>query len=131
MGGNCLQQIPHEIGRLSNLVSLILADNRLKSLPPTFASLQQLKSLNLHNNQLSLLPPEIVTLNLVELSLRNNPLVVRFVQDLVFEPPSLLELAGRVIKVRNVGYETSELPRSLRQYLDSAQRCVNPKCKGQ
>lgn len=130
LGGNCLQQIPFEIGLLSSLVSLILADNRLKSLPPTFASLQHLESLNLHNNQLSILPPEIVTLNLVELSLRNNPLVVRFVQDLVFEPPSLLELAGRVVKVRNVGYSASELPHSLRQYLDTAQRCVNPKCKG-
>ncbi len=56
---------------------------------------------------------------------------MRFVQDLVYDPPSLLELSGRVIKVRNVPYNDEELPRNLVKYLDSAHRCVNPKCKGE
>lgn len=75
-------------------------------------------------------PQEIVSLNLVELSLRNNPLVVRFIEEMVYEPPSLLELAGRVIKVKNVPYTQEDLPLNLTRYLDSAHRCVNPKCKG-
>ncbi|GFR73898.1 leucine-rich repeat-containing protein [Elysia marginata] len=130
LGGNRLSEIPAEVGSLAELTSLVLCDNRLQSLPPTLIHLHRLRSLSLHNNQLSTLPTEIVALNLVELSLRNNPLVNRFVQDLVYNPPSLLEMAGRVVKIEKVPYTEEDLPRCLRSYLDSAQRCVNPKCKG-
>lgn len=130
LGGNRLSEIPADVGSLSELTSLVLCDNRLQSLPPTLIRLHRLRSLSLHNNQLSTLPTEIVALNLVELSLRNNPLVNRFVQDLVYNPPSLLEMAGRVIKIERIPYTEEDLPRCLRAYLESAQRCVNPKCKG-
>ncbi|KAL4229287.1 Leucine-rich repeat-containing protein 58 [Mactra antiquata] len=130
LGGNCLTDVPAELGSLHRLSSLVLCDNQLHSLPPTFIHLRKLRSLSLHNNMLSTLPQEIVALNLTELSLRNNPLVVRFVQDLSFDPPSLMELAGRVIKVEKVKYTASDLPLNLVNYLTSAQRCVNPKCKG-
>ncbi|GFO39701.1 leucine-rich repeat-containing protein [Plakobranchus ocellatus] len=130
LGGNCLSEIPAEVGNLEMLTSLVLCDNRLQSLPPTLINLHRLRSLSLHNNQLSTLPTEIVALNLVELSLRNNPLVNRFVEDLVYNPPSLMELAGRVIKIEKIVYTEEDLPRCLVSYLDSAQRCVNPKCKG-
>lgn len=130
LGGNKLEHIPYEVGLLRNLVSLILCDNRLESLPNSLPFLRNLKSLSLHNNKLSTLPPEIVTLDLVELSLRNNPLVVRFVQEMTFEPPTLLELAGRVVKIKSLPYSAGDLPSSLIEYLDSAKCCVNPKCKG-
>ena len=42
----------------------------------------------------------------------------------------MLELAGRVIKVEKLRYSREDLPHNLVRYLDSAQRCVNPKCKG-
>ena len=117
---------------MSELRSLNLADNALESLPSSLISLQQLESLHLHGNKLSTLPPQIVDLrNLVELSLRHNPLVVRFVQDMVFEPPSLLELAGRVVKIKKVPYSPGDVPQNLYEYLNRAHRCVNPKCKGQ
>ncbi|CAL1543463.1 unnamed protein product [Lymnaea stagnalis] len=130
LGGNQLMEIPAEVGYLSELTSLVLCDNRLQSLPPTLINLRTLRSLSLHNNKLSTLPTEIVALNLVELSLRNNPLVNRFVEDLVYNPPSLLELSGRVIKIEKLRYTPEDLPYSLIRYLDSAQRCVNPQCKG-
>ncbi|XP_064650804.1 leucine-rich repeat-containing protein 58-like [Lineus longissimus] len=130
LGGNKLTEIPAEMGYLQNLTCLTLCDNQLESLPPTLTHLRKLQSLSLHNNQLQTLPPELVTLNLYELSLRNNPLVVRFVRDFIYDPPSLLELAGRVIKVKNIQYSAQDLPRSLVQYLTSAHHCVNPRCKG-
>lgn len=130
LGGNCLTEVPAEMGSLRSLTSLSLCDNQLHSIPPTFINLRKLRSLSLHHNQLSTLPPEIVGLNLVELSLRDNPLVVRFVQDLSFDPPSLLELAGRVIKVERVQYSKADIPMNLIRYLGSACRCVNPNCKG-
>ena len=131
MGGNKLEEIPYEVGLLSNLLSLVLCDNKLESLPSSMTYLQKLESLSLHNNRLSTLPPDIIKLNLVELSLRNNPLVVRFVQDMTYEPPSLLELAGRVVKVKRLKYSPRDLPRNLVEYLNMAQQCVNPKCKGE
>ena len=51
-------------------------------------------------------------------------------QDLVYNPPSLLELSGRVIKIEQLPYSRQDLPRSLYEYLNSAHRCVNPECAG-
>jgi hypothetical protein len=130
LGGNHLESIPVEVGCMQALVSLVLCDNRLESLPSSLVSLTSLQSLSLHNNRLSTLPPEIIHLNLVELSLRNNPLVVRFVKQMMYEPPTLMELAGRVVKVKNIKYSHQVLPGNLVQYLDSSHSCVNPKCKG-
>lgn len=52
------------------------------------------------------------------------------VQDLQYNPPSLLELAGRCVKIEKIRYSYEDLPVHLVRYLDSAQRCVNPNCKG-
>lgn len=64
------------------------------------------------------------------MSLRENPLVVRFVQEISLNPPSLLELSARVIRTSNVSFESDDLPKSMREYLGTAHCCVNPKCKG-
>lgn len=93
--------------------------------------LHSLRSLSLHNNLLTYLPREILSLvHLQELSLRGNPLVVRFVKEMTYDPPSLLELAGRTIKSRNIPYHPHELPANLLRYLDLASKCPNPKCAG-
>ena len=64
------------------------------------------------------------------MSLRENPLVVRFVRDLTYNPPTLLELSGRVIKSQNIPFNSWEVPPHLADYLSSAHQCVNPKCQG-
>jgi Leucine-rich repeat (LRR) protein len=131
LGGNQLTSIPVELSCLPRLMSLVLSDNRIESVPAQLAQLHNLKSLSLHNNRITTLPPQIVSLgDLCELSLRGNPLVVRFVRDLTWQPPSLLELAGRTIKNRGIPYTAEDLPHSLIHYLDSAQHCLNPKCSG-
>jgi len=66
----------------------------------------------------------------IQLSLRDNPLVVRFVSNMTLNPPSLLEHAGRAIKIHRIPYGVPDLPTSLVEYLNSAHLCVNPKCKG-
>ncbi|KAI1287425.1 Leucine-rich repeat-containing protein 58 [Halotydeus destructor] len=131
LGGNQLTCVPHELGHLHSLQSLSLCENRLSCLPPTIADLRNLRSLALHKNQLTTLPQEIVRIRgLQELSLRNNPLVVRFVKDFTFETPTLLELAGRAVKVNKLKFTRKTLPVNLVDYLEAARRCVNPKCKG-
>lgn len=93
--------------------------------------MHSLRSLSLHNNLLTYLPREILSLvHLHELSLRGNPLVVRFVKEMTYDPPSLLELAGRTIKSRNIPYYPCDLPANLLRYLDLASKCPNPKCAG-
>ncbi|XP_074596241.1 leucine-rich repeat-containing protein 58-like [Brevipalpus obovatus] len=131
LGGNQLTEIPEEVGSLSKLETLFLCENKLTRLPSSIKRLTKLRSLALHMNQLTTLPPEIVRLtSLTELSLRNNPLVVRFVNDFVHNPPSLLELAGRCIKVNQITCPQDFLPHCLNEYLRTARHCVNPKCKG-
>lgn len=70
-------------------------------------------------------------LSCFQLSLRENPLVVRFVQEISLHPPSLLELAARVIRTSSISFEPHEVPKTLREYLNTAHHCVNPKCKGE
>lgn len=65
-----------------------------------------------------------------QLSLRDNPLVVRFVQDMTINPPSLRELSARIVKSLSFQLGPSDLPVSLLDYLASANCCVNPRCKG-
>ncbi|XP_012228317.1 leucine-rich repeat-containing protein 58 [Linepithema humile] len=131
LGDNRLTEVPSTLGRLTTLQALVLFNNMLESLPSSIANLTNLKTLALHNNRLKTLPTEIITLNcLIELSLRDNPLVVRFVSDMTHNPPSLLELAARVVKTRDICYDNESIPLNLVQYLNSAHHCVNPKCKG-
>jgi len=130
-GGNQLQQIPPQLGKLHNLRHLTLCDNRIEMIPQELGQLKRLQSLSLHKNVFKTLPMEIVMLtNLQELTLRDNPLVNTFIKGYEFNPPSLLELAGRSIKTKNVAYKNVNLPKRLRGYLDSAKRCINPKCDG-
>lgn len=131
MGGNHISEIPLSVGLLTNLQALVLCDNQIESLPANIANLLCLKSLLLHKNRLRTLPPEIIALkNLSELSLRDNPLVVQFVSDITYQPASLLELSARTLKLYNIEVEPHEIPRTLKVYLESAHRCVNPHCKG-
>lgn len=64
------------------------------------------------------------------MSLRDNPLVVRFVQDMALKPPTLLELAGRMVKASGQRPGPYDIPRTLAEYLNSANCCVNPNCRG-
>ncbi|KAK6766366.1 hypothetical protein RB195_025959 [Necator americanus] len=132
LGGNLLKEVPATIGRLQRLSSLSLCDNQLETIPSTFGELRNLESLSLHNNVLKTLPTEIVKLrNLQQLSLRNNPLVHHFVHNMQLEPPKLKELAGRIVRLKMSRLPIKEvLPRELIAYLNSANQCVNPKCKG-
>ncbi|XP_049584143.1 leucine-rich repeat-containing protein 58 [Syngnathus scovelli] len=131
LGGNFISAIPVEVANLPYLSYLVLCDNRIQSVPPQLTRLHSLRSLSLHNNLLTYLPREILSLvHLQELSLRGNPLVVRFVKELMYDPPSLLELAARTVKSRNVPYSPLDLPSHLLKYLDLASKCPNPKCAG-
>ncbi|XP_064463717.1 leucine-rich repeat-containing protein 58-like [Ornithodoros turicata] len=131
LGGNAIQELPAEVGKLQNLQSLVLSKNKLVTLPSSLACLRKLRSLAIHDNLLTTLPPSIIRLeNLYELSLRGNPLVVRFVRDMTYDPPSLQELAARCVKINKVPFCREDLPPNIYCYLNSAQRCVNPKCKG-
>jgi len=131
LGGNRLRQLPEEIGQLTHLVALILSDNMLDCLPDSLSDLKKLQCLQIHKNRLTTLPHDLVLLkSLRELSLRDNPLVVQFVREMVFQPTALVELAARVIKVHDVPYKESEVPRHLSHLLNCSHKCVNPTCKG-
>lgn len=155
LGGNLLTEVPDSVGNLQQLQALTLCDNLIEILPASIARLANLKSLLLHKNRLRHLPRNIITLkNLVEvsaaapiaaasipqivffilvsiqLSLRENPLVVRFVQEISLNPPTLLELSARVVRTANIQIQPNDLPKTMHDYLNTAHCCVNPKCKG-
>lgn len=132
MGGNKLKEIPESLGSLNDLKALVLCDNQIEKLPTSLARLNNLKSLSLHKNLIKTLPRELIALrNLTELSLRENPLVVRFVQELSMTSASLLELSARVVKTLPYQLTNEDLPSTLLEYLNTANCCVNPKCRGE
>ena len=55
---------------------------------------------------------------------------MRFVQEMAFQPASLLELSARVIKLYGHPYEHHGIPHNLVEYLDEARSCLNPRCRG-
>ena len=131
IGGNQLKTLPVELGKLTRLKVLNLCDNQITVLPKELAKLHQLESLSLHNNDLTVLPIAIVKLkNLQAISVRDNPLVIRFVRSQSSSFPSLQELAGKTIKRNRIPYSRQNLPPFLVKYLESARKCVNPKCRG-
>ncbi|CEF71389.1 Leucine-rich repeat and Leucine-rich repeat, typical subtype-containing protein [Strongyloides ratti] len=132
LGGNQLKVIPDTIGLLHQLTCLVVSDNQLSTVPQSIASLRNLKRLSLHNNLIRTLPPQILNLTSLEsLSLRNNPLVRKFVDNLMLTPPSLKEIAARIVR-KKVDMKMAEeiLPYDLIKYLNSAHECLNPHCTG-
>jgi internalin A len=84
-----LTKIPAEIGTLSHLTHLTLAENQLTEFPLEIGQLKALTKLSLSNNQLTSLPPEIGQLtSLTDLVLSDNQL--RSV------PPEICQLTGLI-----------------------------------
>ncbi|KAK1267418.1 hypothetical protein QJS04_geneDACA014500 [Acorus gramineus] len=70
-----IEWLPHSIGKLSNLITLDLSENRIAALPTTIGGLSSLTKLALHSNSLSELPEAIGDLfSLTHLDLRANQL---------------------------------------------------------
>ena len=57
-------------------------------------------------------------------------MVMRFVQEMAFQPASLLELSARVISNYGLPFEHSGIPQHLVEYLHQARSCLNPRCRG-
>ena len=75
LGGKGIEELPPEIGRLTQLTRLNLIENQLTSLPPEIGQLTQLNWLSLRSNQLTSLPPEFRKLTkLDQLQLNYNPM---------------------------------------------------------
>ena len=55
---------------------------------------------------------------------------MRFVQEMAFQPASLLELSARVISNYGLPFEHSGIPQHLVEYLHQARSCLNPRCRG-
>lgn len=136
---NLIEILPASIARLSNLKSLLIHKNRLRHLPRDIITLKNLVEVSpfpaqnnsdLYSNVALLIKCFYFWHSPVQLSLRENPLVVRFVQEISLHPPTLLELAARVVRTANVPYGANDLPKTMHDYLSTAHCCVNPKCKG-
>jgi GTPase SAR1 family protein len=75
LANNYLATVPHAIGQLVNLRDLNLSENRLRTLPREIGNLRELRYLSLWGNNLTYLPAEIGKLeNLRELDLSENRL---------------------------------------------------------
>ncbi|KAF9108759.1 hypothetical protein BGX29_007049 [Mortierella sp. GBA35] len=121
---NQLETIPAGIGGLTKLASLTLDNNRIISIPPQIGLIKELVNLDLSSNPIKVLPAEVGKLQFLRrLKLDNCPLVEEFVHSPVHSPPTLLELAARVIVRHDVQIPKMMLPH-LKAYVESAQTCA-------
>ncbi|KAJ9146836.1 hypothetical protein P3X46_029058 [Hevea brasiliensis] len=116
-----IEWLPDSIGKLSNLVSLDLSENRIVALPATIGGLLSLTKLDLHSNRIAELPESIGDiLSLVFLDLRANQLsslpstfsrLVRL-QELDLSSnrlSSLPESIGSLISLKKLNVETNDI----------------------
>ncbi|KAF9678633.1 hypothetical protein SADUNF_Sadunf07G0054800 [Salix dunnii] len=90
--------LPDSIGKLSNLVTLDLSDNRIVALPDAFGGLSSLTKLDLHANRIGELPGSIGDLlSLVVLDVRGNQL------------SSLPATFGRLIRLQELDLSSNHL----------------------
>lgn len=116
-----IEWLPDSIGKLSNLVSLDLSENRIVALPATIGGLSSVTKLDLHSNRISELPESIGDLlSLVFLDLRANQLsslpatISRLVrlQELDLSSnqlSSLPESIGSLISLKKLNVETNDI----------------------
>ncbi|KAF9952371.1 hypothetical protein BGZ65_005312 [Modicella reniformis] len=120
---NFLESLPTSIGALTKLTSLHLESNRLTRIPSQIGQIKRLSLLELNDNPLTVLPAEIGKLQyLRRLRLDRCPLIQEFAHTPLHSPPTLLELAARVL-VRHRIKTPTLLPPHLKSYLKTAQRC--------
>ncbi|KAG0262740.1 hypothetical protein BGZ95_003966 [Linnemannia exigua] len=120
---NQLETIPAGIGGLTKLASLTLDNNRITSIPPQIGLIKELVNLDLSDNPIRVLPAEVGKLQFLRrLKLERCPLVEEFVHSPVHSPPTLLELAARVIVRHDIQMPKLMLPH-LKEYVGSAQSC--------
>ncbi|KAG0039775.1 hypothetical protein BGZ82_006797 [Podila clonocystis] len=120
---NMLESIPAGIGCLTKLAALSLDSNRLQSIPPQIGLIKGLVNLDLSENPITVLPAEIGKLQFLRhIKLDNCPLVEEFSHSPLHSPPTLLELAARVLVRHSVPIPPMISPH-LKGYLDSAGSC--------
>ncbi|KAF9926858.1 hypothetical protein FBU30_003648 [Linnemannia zychae] len=123
LSGNFIESLPSSISGLTKLTHLSLESNQLKRIPRLIGNLKALTYLALDDNPLTVLPSEIGQLQyLRRLKLERCPLVKEFVHSPVHSPPTLIELAARVILRQGIVVPTL-LPPHLKSYLRTAQKC--------
>ncbi|KAG0055202.1 hypothetical protein BGZ83_009379 [Gryganskiella cystojenkinii] len=124
LSSNQLVSLPEGIGGLTKLAVLALDSNKLESIPSQIGNLKGLVHLDLSHNPLTVLPAEVGKLQyLRRLFLERCPLVEEFVHSPLHSPPTLLELAARVL-VRHDIPVPEIVPPHLKSYIKSARRCT-------
>ncbi|KAF9110140.1 hypothetical protein BGX27_006725 [Mortierella sp. AM989] len=120
---NQLEHIPAGIGGLTKLAALALDNNKLVSIPPQIGLIKGLVNLDLSDNPITVLPAEVGKLQFLRrLKLDRCPLVVEFSHSPLHSPPTLLELAARVIVRHDVTVPSTIVPH-LKDYIQSAETC--------
>ncbi|KND03614.1 uncharacterized protein SPPG_01090 [Spizellomyces punctatus DAOM BR117] len=121
---NLLETIPSSIGSLKKLASLHLENNCITSLPPELGQVKTLTTLELSKNPLTVIPAELNRLKFLRtLALKECPLRTKFEVEKVNSPPTLKELAARVI-VRQQLPILEVTHDELKAYLASAHKCT-------
>ncbi|KAF8978507.1 hypothetical protein BGZ46_006397 [Entomortierella lignicola] len=120
---NQLEYIPAGIGGLTKLAALSLDNNKLESIPHQIGLIKGLVNLDLSDNPITVLPAEIGKLQFLRrLKLDRCPLVEEFSHSPLHSPPTLLELAARVIVRHDIPVPPMMVPH-LKEYISSAGTC--------
>ncbi|KAJ3020109.1 hypothetical protein HKX48_001302 [Thoreauomyces humboldtii] len=121
---NLLTSLPTSIASLRKLTNLDLKKNRIQELPPQLGQLKSLVTLDVSENPIQRIPAELNRLKFLrKITLDDCPLITEFPVEETFSPPSLKELAGRVIVRQQL--PILEITHSeIKTYLASAKQCT-------
>lgn len=92
-----LQNLPNQIGKLLNLLTLNVSDNKLKRLPLSIGVLPTLKYLDVSQNEIIALPGSMRGLRLESINVSDNLLILDNQAMLsIIGIPSLKDFAAQV-----------------------------------
>ncbi|XP_011304389.1 leucine-rich repeat protein 1 [Fopius arisanus] len=128
LSGNELTDLPNQIGRLRNLVTLNVSHNNLRSLPTNVGTLSSsLKYLDISHNSIESLPGGMMKFTLEGLNIAHNPHISRVKQNgfnINFRVLTLTQLGAQKVIHYRLDYDASIIPFTLVSYLDNASYCV-------
>lgn len=134
LSSNQLQRFPYKVVKLRRLHTLSISDNSIETLPFAFRRLRSLRVLNLADNALRVVPNVLADMPFNSINLsgpdmlngqesqQRNP---RLPTDVVpvRQPPSLWQLAAKIVIRHRIRYSSFTLPEDLIVLLDEAPFC--------
>nr|XP_034833425.1 leucine-rich repeat protein 1-like [Maniola hyperantus] len=128
LSGNKLKNLPKDIWKLQNLVTLKVDNNSLNNLPSTLGRISTLRYLSVSKNNLQTLPCSLMHCGLEHIDISTNNFTSETTEPKLmpceFYINSLVHIAAKTVLKHKLFYAPNIIPKTLVELLDNSNMCV-------